>query len=256
MKTNRTTTWPTLAPPGSEVASVRRNGQGRATPAARILVPVDFSTESRSVLKYAATVGKRFRASMTLVHVVNPVSSEVDYGYGVVTRQIPDQDEVRKARARLKRLSLKMTGSQTPAKVLVLSGTPPFEITQAAKALGTDLIIMGCHGKSEATRQLGSTAEQVVRQAPCPVFVLKKKEKVSGAKRSKRYERHQSASVIGIQSPALGRDKAELAFSKSPSAATSYFADKFAAHPFMYHSKKPSVSFSGSAGSLNISPEN
>jgi bisphosphoglycerate-independent phosphoglycerate mutase (AlkP superfamily) len=67
-----------------------------------------------------------------------------------------------------------MTGRANCAKVLVLSGTAPFEITQAAKALGTDLIIMSSHGESETARQLGSTAEQVMRQAPCPVFVLKK----------------------------------------------------------------------------------
>jgi nucleotide-binding universal stress UspA family protein len=112
---------------------------------------------------------------MMLLHVVKPVRCEADFGYGPVTRESPDQNELRKGRARLKRLSLKMAHGSRPAKVLVLSGTAPFEITQAAKALGTDLIIMGCHGKSEGTGRLGSTAEEVVRQAPCPVFVLKRK---------------------------------------------------------------------------------
>ena len=153
-------------------------------PRGNILVPLDFSAESRRAVKYASAVGKRFRASVTWVHVVKPLTYQADYGYGGVTRQIPDQEEVRKARSRLKRLSLKMTHSSTPTKVLVLSGTAPFEITQAAKALGTDLIIMGCHGENEATRQLGSTAEQVVRQAPCPVFVLK--EKGCGTRKGRR----------------------------------------------------------------------
>jgi nucleotide-binding universal stress UspA family protein len=69
-----------------------------------------------------------------------------------------------------------MTHGAAPAKMLVLSGAAPFEITQAAKALGTDLIIMGCHGENAAAHPIGSTAEQVVRQAPCPVFVLKQKK--------------------------------------------------------------------------------
>jgi len=80
------------------------------------------------------------------------------------------------------RLSLRMAHGSRPVEVLVLSGTAPFEITQAAKALGTDLIIMGCHGKSAAPGRLGSTAEEVVRQAPCPVFVLK--GKACGGKRT------------------------------------------------------------------------
>lgn len=146
-----------------------------AAPAANILVPVDFSAESRRAVEYAGMVGNRFRSSVTLLHVVKPLTCEADFGYGPVKRQSPDQNEVRKGRARLKRLALKMAHGAAPAKLLVLSGTAPFEITEAAKALGTDLIIMGCHGKSEAACHLGSTAERVVRQAPCPVFVLKKK---------------------------------------------------------------------------------
>jgi nucleotide-binding universal stress UspA family protein len=113
---------------------------------------------------------------MTLLHVVKPITCEADFGYGPVTRQRPDEGEIRKGRAKLKRLALKIAQGSTPAKVLVLSGNAPFEITQAAKALGTDLIIMGCHGKGKAVGRLGSTAEEVVRQAPCPVFVLKRKE--------------------------------------------------------------------------------
>ncbi len=124
---------------------------------------------------------------MTLLHVVKPIRCEADFGYGPVTRESPDQNEVRRRKESLKKLSLKMAHASRPAKVLVLSGTAPFEITEAAKALGTDLIIMGCHGKGEAVGHLGSTTEEVVQHAPCPVFVLKRKE--CGAKRTKAYER-------------------------------------------------------------------
>lgn len=176
MKTNSTTTWlPSTLPSGNRPAAGRRNGRARAAPASNILVPVDFSTASRKALEYASTIGKRFRGSMTLLHVVKPITREADFGYGPVTRQSPDQGEIRKGKARLKRLSLKLAHGRRQAKVLVLSGTAPFEITQAAKTLGTDLIIMGCRGKGEAARSLGSTAEEVVRHAPCPVFVLKRK---------------------------------------------------------------------------------
>jgi nucleotide-binding universal stress UspA family protein len=177
MKTNDTATRLSFTlPRGNRLASGRRNGRKRAAPVANILVPVDFSTASRQAVEYASTVGKRSPGSMTLLHVVKPIRCQADFGYGPVTRESPDQNEVRKGRARLKRLSLKMAHGSPPAKVLVLSGTAPFEITQAAKALGTDLIIVGCHGKGEAAGSLGSTAEEVVRHAPCPVFVLKRKE--------------------------------------------------------------------------------
>ena len=198
MKTNDATTrLLSTLPGGNRLASGRRNGRTRAAPVSNILVPVDFSTASRRAAEYASTVGKRFRGSMTLLHVVKPIRCQADFGYGPVTRESPDQNELRKGTARLKRLSLKMARGSRPAKVLVLSGTPHCEITQAAKTLGTDLIIMGCQGEGEAAGCLGSTAEEVVRHAPCPVFVLKRKE--CGTKRSKVYGRRQSVSTVPLE---------------------------------------------------------
>jgi len=139
---------------------------------------------------------------MTLLHVVKPIKCQADFGYGPVMRESPDQNEVRKGIARLKRLSLKMAHGSRAATVLVLSGTAPFEITEAARALGTDLIIMSCHGEGESVGRLGTTAEEVVRRAPCPVFVLKRKE--CGSKRVKAYERQQSVSIVPVEAKRRG----------------------------------------------------
>jgi nucleotide-binding universal stress UspA family protein len=56
----------------------------------------------------------------------------------------------------------------------VRNGIAFFEITEAAKTLGADFIVIGAHGLSGANRSLlGSTVEKVVRHAPCPVLVVR-----------------------------------------------------------------------------------
>jgi nucleotide-binding universal stress UspA family protein len=56
-------------------------------------------------------------------------------------------------------------------------GHPPNEINKAAKDLDVDLIIIATHGYTSWRHLcIGSTAERVVRSAPCPVLVVREKE--------------------------------------------------------------------------------
>ena len=59
----------------------------------------------------------------------------------------------------------------------VRSGHAPNEITKAAKELDVDLIVIATHGYTSWRHLcIGSTAERVVRAAPCSVFVVREKE--------------------------------------------------------------------------------
>ncbi|PYL10061.1 MAG: hypothetical protein DME34_01225 [Verrucomicrobia bacterium] len=59
----------------------------------------------------------------------------------------------------------------------LLTGHAPNEITKAAKDLDVDLIIIATHGYTSWRHLcIGSTAERVVRTAPCPVLVVREKE--------------------------------------------------------------------------------
>jgi nucleotide-binding universal stress UspA family protein len=144
---------------------------------ARILVPTDFSNDSKRAIEYARAFAKRFGARITLLHVVELESCPADFGYGPVTMQIPCKDELKKARTKLNSLGRKLIGEKLFEESLALSGTASFEITEAAKALETDLIIMGTHGdEGREQTPMGSTAERVVRHAHCPVFIVRRKE--------------------------------------------------------------------------------
>ena len=137
----------------------------------RILVPCDFSKRSREAIRAMGPFIRSLRTAVTLVHVVEPHRCPADYGYGPVVREIVDPEAIKRARSRLKRMAQRMAGGGEPPECLVLSGVPFFEITQAAKALESDLILMN-HSGAETPSGVGRTTERVVRLAPCPVFVF------------------------------------------------------------------------------------
>lgn len=144
---------------------------------AKILVPVDFSGESKKAIQYAIAFARQFGASIVLLHVVEPVVYPSDVGYGPVVVQVPNSNAIKRAKTRLSALGKKQAGEEILIDTAVLSGSPHVEIIEAAKTLKIDLIVIGTHGYTGLDHALmGSTAEKVVRHAPCPVFVVRKKE--------------------------------------------------------------------------------
>src|SRR5438874_698394 len=75
---------------------------------ARMLVPVDFSPESKNALRYAAAFARQFGASVTMLHVVEPIMCSADFGYGPVSRCSPNKDLLNKANARLNLLTKRL----------------------------------------------------------------------------------------------------------------------------------------------------
>lgn len=141
----------------------------------RILVPVDFSRESAKAMRYAVTLARQFDASITLVHVVEPsYGPEEDSG---TTRRLTERQRAARAKSRLGEIGQRMLGPCRIIETVIRSGLAFFEITEAAKALNTDLIVIGTHGFGGLTRSvMGGTAEKVIRHAPCPVLVVRPHE--------------------------------------------------------------------------------
>ena len=135
----------------------------------QILVPIDFSDCSKKALRYAIPFARQFEAEITLLNVIQyPVGAvELMIGYGQIV------DESKKALdtqwAEIKGL--------VPSRTVLREGNPPVEIVRAATELDSDLIILSTHGHSGLAHVLlGSTAERVVRYAPCPVLVVRERE--------------------------------------------------------------------------------
>jgi universal stress protein A len=137
-----------------------------------VLVPVDFSEPSLKMLRRAAAFAAHFGAQLTLLHVLEPPSQ-----LGLEDNPLTlDRDKLSKlARRKLNVLAKPQPGGPAPAvKTLVREGKPYQEICRAAGELKADMIIIATHGYAGIEHALlGSTAERVVRHAPCPVLVCR-----------------------------------------------------------------------------------
>ena len=143
-----------------------------------ILVPIDFSEQSQKALRYAARFAEQFGSTIILLHVFEVLTYPAELGYMPVELQV-DWDAARKnTNERLEALAKEELKPTIQTKVLVRSGTPFNEIAAAARELNVDLIILSTHGYSGLKHLLmGSTAERVVRHAPCPVLVVRERER-------------------------------------------------------------------------------
>lgn len=141
-----------------------------------IVVPIDFSATSRKALAYAVRLAEQFGGRITLVNVIEPIAAPE---FAAVSMLIENDTAKKAAKAKLEDLvkELKIP-SRLVEKVLVRFGAPFAEITTAARTLKADLIILTTHGYTGLKHVLmGSTAERVVRHAPCPVLTVRDKRR-------------------------------------------------------------------------------
>jgi nucleotide-binding universal stress UspA family protein len=137
----------------------------------RILVPVDFSDCSLDALDYAAMVAQQAKASVMLLHVLEPVSYGLDFDLG----HFRSREDVRESwTKRLEQLAATHQQPHMPIEYRLRGGFPADSILDAAKTLPCDLIVMGTHGRRGISHTIsGSVAEAVLRKAHCPVIAVR-----------------------------------------------------------------------------------
>lgn len=144
----------------------------------RIVVPVDFSETAIKALQYAVPFAAAFDAEVVLVHVTQTFSVPVELGYLPPDLIGTQQELMNSARLGLKKLGAAEIGDRVRSQVLVREGVAWQEIVAAAHETNADLIILATHGYTGVKHALlGSVAERVVRLAPCPVLVVRERER-------------------------------------------------------------------------------
>ena len=141
-----------------------------------ILLPTDFSECGNYALSYAASLARTFRASIICINVIEPIVPTV--GYSGMTEPLPIADIAEQledsAERELPKLAECEECSGLEVEELVVHGEAASEIVRVARERGVDLIVISSHGRTGLGRIIfGSTAESVVRHAPCPVLVVK-----------------------------------------------------------------------------------
>ena len=140
----------------------------------QILAPIDFSECSAKALDYAIALGQKFGTKLTLLHVVEPAVYPDNPLLAASTLDDTNQNLVTAGRERLAQFQARVSAAGLPVETLVRMGRAQSEISDTAKAIGADLIVMGTHGGAGSKPVfLGGTAERVLRQAPCPVLTVR-----------------------------------------------------------------------------------
>ncbi len=143
----------------------------------KILVPIDFSGYAKNALKYAIPFARQFSAEILLLYVVEPTIYPADFSFGQVGF-LNIEDEMRKRGfEELENLGKAEIQNDVPFRVKVETGKAFSEICRVAEEEKIDLIIIATHGHTGMEHLIfGSTAEKVVRKAPCPVLSIRSPE--------------------------------------------------------------------------------
>lgn len=140
----------------------------------KILAPIDFSDFSKNALRYAVDFAKDTGAKLYLIYVVEPVIYPADFSMGQVALPSLEVEINSRAREELEILAQREISKNIEYEILIKTGKPFVEINETAAEIDADLIIIATHGHTGVEQLLfGSTAEKVVRKAPCPVLTLR-----------------------------------------------------------------------------------
>ncbi len=151
-------------------------GAGDAPPEPhRILAPHDFSEHSTAALEQAAAWARGLGASVTLLHVVEPVVYPELYAVDIFPEELQER-LVSRSRAALESAANELF-EDVPTEIDVQKGRAGDAITAAARPDRFDLVVMGTRGLNALEHLLlGSVAEVVFRRSRVPVLTVRHDE--------------------------------------------------------------------------------
>ncbi len=147
-----------------------------------VMVATDFSEPSQTALEYAKAIATIHQARLHVVHVVDVAPT--DSGFLTATTLAAMRGEAESfAQKKFAEVLSPAETAQLSATLEIIPGSPYPEIIGYAEKNSIDLIVMGTNGRGRLAQLfVGSVAERVVRDAPCPVLTVHADHKGSLAK--------------------------------------------------------------------------
>lgn len=143
-------------------------------PFRNVLFPTDFTAHARAALKYAAGFARAGGGRVILFSV-----QEGSVPANLLTlpaRELaePHNEWLRPVRAAVEELLADPLLGGLEVETLIVEGEPAPQIARAARELAADLVTVVTHGRKGLAHALwGSTAEEIIADAPCPVLTLR-----------------------------------------------------------------------------------
>lgn len=143
-----------------------------------ILVPIDFSRCTFDVLNQATSLARAYDATIELLHVIEiPVEVPIETTFTPIYDPVPRtaiDHLTQSAEANLAPLQDFLLERGLSVKTTIKVGAVNTEILEAAREQDPLFLVMGTHGRKGFGRLvLGSVAEAVLRNAPCPVVITR-----------------------------------------------------------------------------------
>lgn len=139
-----------------------------------ILFATDFSEASGDAFAYARELAQVLHAKLTVLHVVSFPMDLRDFYVPHISFEEIDQEIEEQARKKMAVFSATWQSLVPDMATAVVTGQASEEIVKKALEDKVDMIVMGTHGRRGFDHFIfGSTAEKVVKGAPCPVLTVR-----------------------------------------------------------------------------------
>jgi nucleotide-binding universal stress UspA family protein len=185
----RTAPCPVLVVRQKEASAAKKRARSGRTALQfrKVLVPVDFSENSRLGIEYGLRFAREFGADVVLFHsvFVTPFVLGDEYTAREVPNLIALQQDY--AEEEMEKLRKEVRAKGTEVQTEIAFGSPVEQINDYVTKEDVDLVVTSTHGRSGLERLfIGSTAERIVRYAPSPVLVVPNRLAAGGKKDSRR----------------------------------------------------------------------
>lgn len=141
----------------------------------KILVPLDFSANSITLIKKASKVAGELGAELEIIHVVESLAPYMGFAIPHIPLDSMGKDLNAYAEKKMESFLEENLPDNTPHRAQVISGNDAAtEIIRYAEENACDLIIIATQGYKGLPKFIfGSVAERVLKQAHCPVMTVK-----------------------------------------------------------------------------------
>ncbi len=139
----------------------------------KILVPIDFSENSKKILQHAVAEAEKSDATIMVAYVVEGLEKYSALSVPHISFEELGKDLMKSAENKMERFLYENLDESLRHESKVLYGEITEQLTSLAKSEGIDMIVIGTHGFKGLEKVLfGSVAEKVTKTAPCPVVTI------------------------------------------------------------------------------------
>jgi len=141
-----------------------------------IIIAIDLSPKAKIAAQKAVQIAHQFNSKITVLNVHDEFMDKDEMEMlrvSVDEIQEKFREIAVEAKNEIKSMLSDLHANDIEVKVILREGTPSKEILSLARKINSDLIVMGTNGKDNLSDYfLGTTAENVISKADCPVLVV------------------------------------------------------------------------------------